>query len=255
MAAASRANVDDNNNDDDDEYNEILIETVEYNPVSVTATDISINTNTTVSSSSSSSSSSSFQWPENSRLNQLPKLIKKAISYLTSSLSLYSNTSITITTTSGSNSNHNKSNSSNSSGGNDIMNIDPDTNYFSTKVYTDNSIYTYKSRYGAAVASVANSICTAIFSRISSLRSTSTTRVIKYRAVCDLFSLLKNEGIPSLRSTIPKRLNDIRCLILLPAPLPLETLADVANKNHTTVLRSAEDYFIRNIAEISGKCY
>ena len=134
---------------------EVLLDAVEYPPTLMVGS---------MSSSQRIQIPTSWNWPENSRLRDIPKLTIKANNYLVESLSL----SILET---------NKSYIYKDGGD-------------KTKIGGKNL-----NRAGVAVAQSVHSLCCAMFERIDNLRREGTTRNMKYKAVGDLFSTLKDEGI------------------------------------------------------------
>lgn len=95
---------------------------------------------------------------------------------------------------------------------------------------------------GSAGAGEAAELCSAIFSRIDSLRSLKAHRQMKERALSDLFRVLETQGYSLSRANVPSELMNMSDLVQLPG---LETSNAADDKS----LGSAESYFQRCLAE------
>ena len=132
-------------------------------------------------------------------------------------------------------------------------------------------------------AEIAEETCLEIFERLESLRSGSTTKIMKHRALMDLFSELKAQGISHLKSQFPSELRQSLQLFNAASPLsqevtltltpsaspspsldsnpnynsnpnpnPIQVLSDLAfsSKQPDSLFETADSYFYRNISEL-----
>lgn len=115
-----------------------------------------------------------------------------------------------------------------------------------TFTYSSDSNNSLSVRYGRLVAESAELLCLDIFDRISSLRESTATNSIKYRAISDLYKTLREEGVSHLRSDAPSELKHMLLILGTPSLLVCETLGRI-----DTLINKGEMYFIRNITELN----
>lgn len=108
-------------------------------------------------------------------------------------------------------------------------------------------------RYGLVGSKLAESICSNVFDRIEDLRSESTTKPMKHRAIQDLFDALKTQGISHYKATAPLQLRSMALYSAASmAPFSEEILVDLSKGKDTDIIMTkGERYFHRNLLEMS----
>ena len=109
-----------------------------------------------------------------------------------------------------------------------------------------------KTRFGLECAEMAEDLSYAILDRIEGLREPSSSKVMKHRALLDLFDELKAHGISHLKAHSPLQLRQISELFGVQSPLSLEVMADLtfSTAKPSNLFEKAESYFFRNTSEI-----
>jgi midasin len=112
------------------------------------------------------------------------------------------------------------------------------------------SIAIQSSPVGIQGALASEDICSAVFSRIHALRATDAGKQVKRRAVIDLLRGLKRQGLSAARADVPYETRDALCVLSLPTPYTLKSLATASGTTNTTWLR-ADTYHYKAIAEVA----
>ena len=114
-------------------------------------------------------------------------------------------------------------------------------------------LFESKCRYGLQTSTLSESCCDEIFSRIASLREEDVPKTAKQRAVNDLLSHLKEQGISHLRGMLPQEIRISMHLMTIPTPLSLEIVGDLTWWSHRprNLFERAENYYMRNITEMN----
>jgi midasin len=115
---------------------------------------------------------------------------------------------------------------------------------------TSSAIAIQSSPVGIQGALASEDICTAVFSRIHALRATDAGKQVKRRAVIDLLRGLKRQGLSAARAGVPYQTRDALCVLSLPTPYTLQSLATASGTTSTTWLR-ADAYHYKAIAEVA----
>lgn len=108
-------------------------------------------------------------------------------------------------------------------------------------------------RYGLVGAMLAESLCCQIFDRINELRADGVSKLMKQRALSNLFETLKYNGISSHHGSVPSQVKDPMMLLAGSVPpLPCEVASDLqwSFSEPSSVFQRAEGYFYKNITEL-----
>lgn len=110
-----------------------------------------------------------------------------------------------------------------------------------------------KVRYGIQGAFLAEELSLEVFSRLDSLRATHVNKSMKYRAVADLLSSLKEQGISPYLGTVPAQCRSMQQVLSSSAPLVCESAGDLAwfVDSPKNVVEHGERYFVRNSSELN----
>lgn len=107
-------------------------------------------------------------------------------------------------------------------------------------------------RFGSFASETGEEMCNDIFERMMALREENVNRNMKQRALNDLFSALKDQGISQLRSLVPSRLRHSSYVMSLPPLLPVEIATNLHYmRNKSSLLERGEHYFHRNVCELN----
>jgi midasin (ATPase involved in ribosome maturation) len=118
------------------------------------------------------------------------------------------------------------------------------------KLLSSNGQETCTLRYWLEVSRDSEEYVGEAFRRITELRAEETSKAIKYRAVHDMFTLLRDEGFSHLRSDVPEELRSLQDLLITPMPLPVETLCRL-DATRAETLERGEMYYMRNLSELN----
>jgi midasin len=117
--------------------------------------------------------------------------------------------------------------------------------------------------FGNKAFKLTDSLCADIFSRINDLRQPGVTKPMKQRAVADLISSLRSQGISHLKSTVSPQARNMLDVMSVSAPLACELSGDLSWSSpatgskasvlagHSDLAEQGERYYSRNVAELA----
>lgn len=105
-------------------------------------------------------------------------------------------------------------------------------------------------RFALRAAKLAESFVSDIFERIATLRGTASSKTMKHRALSELLNGLKEEGFSHLRSDAPIEIRSSTEILSIPIPFSAEVLSSLSTLD-TAPFEKAENYYIRNLAELN----